>query len=370
MGRTINVGYEAKPCYDIELQRDFKSLPQKLKELGYADRKVCIVTDSNVEKLYLEELTGLLEPVFRKCVSYVFEAGEASKNTDTVGKVYEQLILNGFDRKDLLIALGGGVVGDLTGFTAATYLRGIDFIQVPTSLLAQVDSSIGGKTGVDFMQYKNMVGAFYMPKLVYMNLSALKTLPKRQISSGMGEIVKHGLIKDTAYFSYLKKNSEKLKALDMETVEEVVYGSCEIKRNVVENDPKEQGERALLNFGHTIGHAIEKLSGFSLYHGECVALGMAGAGYISWKLGHITKEQLAMIEETIQSYGLPVRLPDFSHSPEEILAATKLDKKMESGKVKFIVLKEIGNAVITRELTDEEILAGISYVTGAAYDEK
>lgn len=365
MGRKITVNYEEKPCYDIELQQDFGKLPEKLKELGFENRKICIVTDSNVGKLYLKEITQLLEPISAKCVSYVFDAGEASKNTDTVGKVYEHLILNSFDRKDLLIALGGGVVGDLTGFTAATYLRGIDFVQVPTTLLAQVDSSIGGKTGVDFMQYKNMVGAFYMPKLVYMNLSALKTLPKRQISSGMGEIIKHGLIKDTAYFSYLEENIDRIKALDMAALEELVYGSCEIKRNVVENDPKEQGERALLNFGHTLGHAIEKLSGFSMYHGECVAVGMAGAGYISMKLGYITKEQLEMIEATIQSYGLPVRIPEFSHTPEEILAATKLDKKMESGKVKFIVLKEIGNAVITKELTDEELLSGISYVTGA-----
>lgn len=365
MGRKITVNYEEKPCYDIELWQDFDRLPEKLKELGYEGRKICIVTDSNVGKLYLEELIGLLEPISAKCVSYVFEAGEASKNTDTVGKVYEHLILNSFDRKDLLVALGGGVVGDLTGFTAATYLRGIDFVQVPTSLLAQVDSSIGGKTGVDFMQYKNMVGAFYMPKLVYMNLSVLKTLPQRQISSGMGEIIKHGLIKDSGYFSYIMEKSDSIKAMDMEALEELVYGSCEIKRKVVENDPKEQGERALLNFGHTLGHAIEKLSGFSMYHGECVAVGMAGAGYISQKLGYITKEQLAMIEATIQSYGLPVRIPGFSHTPEEILAATKLDKKMESGKVKFIVLKEIGNAVITKELTDEEILSGISYVTGA-----
>lgn len=365
MGRKITVNYEQKPCYDIELQQSFQELPEKLKALGYENRKVCIVTDSNVGKLYLEEFQALLEPVFSKCVSYTFEAGESSKNTDTVGKVYEHLILNSFDRKDLLVALGGGVVGDLTGFTAATYLRGIDFVQVPTTLLAQVDSSIGGKTGVDFMQYKNMVGAFYMPKLVYMNLSVLKTLPKRQIASGMGEIIKHGLIKDEAYFSYILENSAKIQALEMEALEELVYGSCEIKRNVVESDPKEQGERALLNFGHTLGHAIEKLSGFSLYHGECVALGMAGAGYISMKLGYITEKQLHMIEETIKSYNLPICLAEFSHTPEEILAATKLDKKMESGKIKFIVLKEIGNAVITKELTDEEILAGITYVTGA-----
>ena len=292
MGRKITVNYENKPCYDIELQQDFQHLPAKLKELGYENRKICIVTDSNVEKLYLDELSKLLESVSAKCTSVVFEAGEASKHTDTVGKVYEHLILNSFDRKDILIALGGGVVGDLTGFTAATYLRGIDFVQVPTSLLSQVDSSIGGKTGVDFMQYKNMVGAFYMPKLVYMNLSVLNTLPAQQISSGMGEIIKHGLIKNQNYFSYVKENATEIQALNMGILEEVIYGSCEIKRQVVENDPKEQGERALLNFGHTIGHAIEKLSDFSLYHGECVALGMVSAGYISWKLGMITKEEI------------------------------------------------------------------------------
>lgn len=364
MGRKITVNYENKPCYDIEIQQDFHYLPEKLKELGYKNRKICIVTDSNVGKLYLDELIGLLDSISVLCTSITFDAGESSKNTDTVGMVYEHLILNAFDRKDILIALGGGVVGDLTGFTAATYLRGIDFIQVPTSLLSQVDSSIGGKTGVDFMQYKNMVGSFYMPKLVYMNLSVLNTLPSQQKSSGMGEIIKHGLIKNEAYFSYINENFSKIRALNMEILEELVYGSCEIKRQVVENDPKEQGERALLNFGHTIGHAIEKLSNFSLYHGECVALGMVGAGYISWRLGNITKEELEKIEKTIESYELPIRLPHFSHTSEEILAATKLDKKMEAGKVKFIILNSIGNAGITKELTDEEILAGISYVMG------
>ena len=187
-------------------------------------------------------LKNILTKSFPQIFCYEFQAGEASKNTDTVNGVYEFLIQNHFDRHDLMIALGGGVVGDLTGFTAATYLRGIDFIQVPTSLLSEVDSSIGGKTGVDFMQYKNMVGVFYQPKLVYMNLNVLKTLPKDQLISGFGEILKHGLIRNHDYF---------------------------LKRDVVERDPKEKGERALLNFGHTIGHAVEKLSDFGLSHGVC-----------------------------------------------------------------------------------------------------
>lgn len=365
MSRTLPVTYEDKPCYNIEIQQDFKALPHMLKSLGYGKNKVCIITDSNVGSLYLEEITGLLKDVFQVCTSFVFEAGEANKNTDTAGKIYEHLILNGFDRKDLLIALGGGVTGDLTGFTAATYLRGIDFVQVPTSLLAQVDSSIGGKTGVDFMQYKNMVGAFYMPKLVYMNLSVLKTLPARQIASGMGEIIKHGLIRSSSYFSYMQEEKEAILNQNFQALEHLVSGSCEIKRDVVERDPKEQGERALLNFGHTLGHAIEKLSDFSLYHGECVALGMAGAAYISWKAGMLQKEQLELIEQVITGYGLPVRLQEFSHTAEEILAATKLDKKMEAGKIKFIILKDIGDAAITKELTDQQILYGITYVLGA-----
>lgn len=362
MGKTITVSYEGNPYYNIEIQKDFSLLPEKLKELGYGANKVCIVTDSNVGALYLEEVKALLSSMFSCCTSFVFEAGESSKNTDTVGKVYEHLIQNSFDRKDVLIALGGGVVGDLTGFAAATYLRGIDFVQVPTSLLAQTDSSIGGKTGVDFLQYKNMVGAFYMPKLVYMNISILKSLPERQFSAGTAELIKHGFIKDSDYSAFIQEHSAEIMAQEYEAMEEMIYRSCQIKRDVVERDPKEQGERALLNFGHTIGHAVEKLSGFTLYHGECVALGMVSAGYISHRQGNLTAAQLEDLKKIIQSYGLPITLSKFSHTPEEILAATKLDKKMESGKIKFILLKTLGEAYITKELTDDEILEGINYI--------
>lgn len=362
MGKVITVAYEGKPYYDIEIYGDFSLLPDKLKSLGYGSNKVCIIADSNVSELYLKEVQSLLEPMFALCTSFVFKAGEENKNTDTVGLVYEHLIQNKFDRKDLLVALGGGVVGDLTGFAAATYLRGIDFVQVPTTLLAQTDSSIGGKTGVDFMQYKNMVGAFYMPKLVYMNISVLNSLPARQFSSGMAEIIKHGFIKDASYTQFVKENSKRIMELQHDAMEEMIYRSCQIKREVVEHDPKERGERALLNFGHTIGHAIEKLSDFTLYHGECVALGMVSAAYISCHLGNISEEQLNDLKEIIVSYGLPVSLREFAYTPEEILAATKLDKKMESGKIKFIVLKTFGESYITKELSDEEILAGIRYI--------
>ncbi len=362
MGKTITVSYEGKPCYNIEIQPDFSMLAEELKGLGYGRNRACIITESNVEKWYLEELKSLLEPVFSCCTSFCFPAGEASKNTDTVGAVYRHLIQNSFDRKDVLIALGGGVVGDLTGFAAATYLRGIDFVQVPTSLLAQTDSSIGGKTGVDFQQYKNMVGAFYMPKLVYMNISTLKTLPERQFTAGMAEIIKHGFIKDRNYTDFIRSRSRGILAQGYSVMEEMIYRSCRIKGDVVERDPKEQGERALLNFGHTIGHAIEKLSDFSLCHGECVALGMVSAGYISCLKGTVSQEQLEELKTILQSCGLPTSLEGFSHSPEEILAATKLDKKMESGKIKFILLNALGESYITKELTDSEILEGIRYI--------
>lgn len=204
-----------------------------------------------------------------------------------------------------------------------------------------------------------MVGAFYMPKLVYMNISVLNTLPQRQFSAGTAELIKHGFIKDPSYTQYILENSDKIMAQDPETMEEMIYLSCQIKRDVVERDPKEQGERALLNFGHTIGHAVEKLSNFTLFHGECVALGMAGAAYISYQFGSLSKKELEKLKAILKSYELPITVTDFSYTAEEILAATKLDKKMESGKIKFILLKSLGESYITKQLSDEEILTGI-----------
>lgn len=363
MGQVIPVSYEGSPCYEIHLEQDFGRLPHCVQALGYSPgRKACVVSDSNVAPLYLEEVCGLLRKHFSVCVSVVFQAGESSKHTGTVGEVYERLILSHFDRKDLLVALGGGVVGDLTGFVAATYLRGIDFIQIPTSLLSQVDSSIGGKTGVDYMQYKNMVGAFYMPRLVYMSLSTLRTLPKGQMASGMAEILKHGQIRDSDYAKWLCDHAEEIREGQVATLMEMVHGSCCVKRDVVQRDPKEQGERALLNFGHTIGHAIEKLSDFALLHGECVALGMAAAAYLSSRYGSYPEADRADLEQLISFFGLPTRLAQPGFSPEDVLDATRLDKKMDGGRVKFILLKAVGVAYVTRELDDAQILEGIQYL--------
>lgn len=361
MAKSIPVTSNGTKIYTIELTHNFLTLCEYLKCLGYQkDQKVCIVTDSHVGPFYAEEVKVILKNMFDSVFVYTFEAGESSKNLQTVHGLYEYLIFNHFERRDFLVALGGGVVGDLTGFAAATYLRGIDFIQVPTTLLAQVDSSIGGKTGVDCMQYKNMVGAFYQPKLVYMNLSTLTSLPNRQIISGMGEIIKHGLIKDASYYNWLKENHTKILDLDAQTIEEMVYRSCNIKREIVERDPRENGERALLNFGHTIGHAIEKSCNFSLYHGECVGLGILASAYISMQLGNITEKDLENIQKCLVSFGFRTDIKGLV--PEDVLSATKSDKKMVGNQVNFILLSNIGNAYIYRELSDLQILNGITCV--------
>ena len=362
MSKKLNVKYEGKPCYNIRVESSFSSLEESLREdLDNLQRKVCIVTDSHVAALYLDEIASICGDLFSKVISFVFPAGEASKNMDTVQKLYLSLIENHFDRGDLLIALGGGVVGDLTGFVAATYLRGIDFLQIPTTLLAQVDSSIGGKTGVDFQQYKNMVGAFHMPRMVYMNTATLNTLPAEQFSSGMAEIIKHGLIRDEAYYRWISDHREGICGLDPELLEEMIYRSCQIKGSVVEEDPKEKGVRAHLNFGHTVGHAVEKLSDFRLSHGYSVALGMKAAAYLSKKLGYLSGEDISEMLSVFASFGLPVSLP-LEEDSREILQATKSDKKMAGKQIKFIILTAVGTAQIYREFTDEDLLEAIDYM--------
>ena len=350
MSKLITVNYNQKPCYNIVIENDFSKLAENVTKLEISGRKLAIITDSNVGPLYADKVAQCLKETDNNIFVYTFEAGEKNKNLNTVQDVYEFLIKNKFDRKDMLVALGGGVVGDLTGFAAATYRRGIDFIQVPTSLLAQVDSSIGGKTGVDFRAYKNMVGAFHQPRLVYMNTSTLSSLNTRLFNSGFGEILKHGLIKDASYFQWLKDNIEKIAALDSGYLEEMIYRSCEIKRKVVENDPTEKGERAQLNFGHTLGHAIEKQMNFELYHGECVVLGMIAALNICVERGTITKEEYDDIYNTFKAYNFPMTVD--KTTIDEVIAASKNDKKMDGNKVKFILLKKVGEAYIDMTVDD------------------
>jgi 3-dehydroquinate synthase len=348
----LTVHYNQKPCYDIVIQEDFSMLADACAPFLEGGRKVCIVSDSHVAQHYLEEVKNALKQQCFAVTTFVFTAGEEQKNLDTVKALYEHLILNHFERRDLLVALGGGVVGDLTGYTAATYLRGIDFIQVPTSLLAQVDSSVGGKTGVDFDSYKNMVGAFHMPKLVYINTGTLKTLSTRQYLSGMGEVIKYGIIFDAPFFKWIQDNQEGIKQLAPNLLREMIYRSCDNKRKVVEEDPTEQGRRALLNYGHTLGHAIEKLTKFQYLHGECVAVGSILSARIAFSKGLIAKEVLDEIEQLIADFSFPAIR---EYQADEVVETVKSDKKMSAGQIKFIILDEIGHAYITKDVTDADM---------------
>ena len=356
----LDVKKDGKFCYSIRFEKDFTALAEEIAALGFEGHKVCVVTDSSVAPLYLESVKAVLSEKFDKVFEFIIPAGEQNKTLDNVKKLYEHLILNHFDRKDCLIALGGGVIGDMTGYAAATYLRGIDIVQVPTTLLSQVDSSIGGKNGVDFDSYKNMVGAFHMPRLVYMNLSVLNTLTKEQFSCGMGEILKHGLIKNKSYFTWCMEHADKIMERDYDTLLYMIKESCKVKRDVVEKDPTEQGDRALLNFGHTLGHAVEKLKDFTMLHGQCVAVGCVAAMKLSAMRGNITEDEVFYVEKCFENFGLPTRVDGIT--ADDILQISKSDKKMEAGKIKFVLLHEIGNAYVDKTVTDEELLAASSYL--------
>lgn len=358
--KRLTVSNNNVPIYDIVIERSFERLPEEMAFLNTEKKRLCIVSDSNVAAFHLRALEQVLRPHCKKLTSFVFAAGEENKTLDTVRALYTHLIEAEFDRNDIVVALGGGVVGDLAGYAAATYLRGIDFIQVPTTLLAQVDSSVGGKTGVDFDCYKNMVGAFHTPKLVYMNVTCLDTLSERIYLEGMGEVIKHGLIKDKDFYEYLKTHGKEILRRDKDTLEYVLYVNCNIKRMVVENDFREKGERALLNFGHTLGHAIEKLVHFEMYHGECVAVGCLASSYLSYKYGYLNKDELEEISKMVAESGLPTIVSNMN--VDDVVAAVKHDKKMDSGVIKFILLRQIGEAFICRDVTDNDMREALAWI--------
>ena len=355
--RRLPIFYQDKPCYEIVISKDFQEAPKEFAPFLGSEKKVCIVTDTHVEGLHAGALKEALEGLCGQVDVHAIPAGEENKTLDQIKELYRFLIEKRYGRGDVLAALGGGVVGDMTGYAAATYLRGIDYIQVPTTLLAQNDSSIGGKTGVDFDGYKNMVGAFKMPRLVYINLSLLSTLESRHYFEGFAEVMKHGLIKDVKFYTWLIDHMYEICERDPEVLEEMIYRSCSIKKAVVEKDPLEQGERALLNFGHTIGHAIEKAKHFELMHGECVALGAVAASFISWKRNLISMEEYYEIRDMFVPFYLPISVENVD--PSEILQITKSDKKAQNGTVKFVLLNRIGDAFVDRTVTDEEILAAV-----------
>jgi 3-dehydroquinate synthase len=306
-------------------------------------QRCAVITDSNVgKKLAKAALKSLSASGFQPVLITV-PAGEKSKRLAVVEKCFDQLAAHRLERKSFIVALGGGVVGDLAGFVAATYLRGIPFVQAPTTLLAQVDSSVGGKTGVNLKAGKNLVGAFYQPQLVLCDLDALKTLPKREYISGLAEVIKYGVIYDAVLFAQLERNLPKLLQRDAATLRNVIARCCEIKAEVVGQDETESGLRAILNFGHTIGHAIENSSGYGKFlHGEAISIGQVAAAKLSQKILGLPSGDAERIEKLFVCAGLPVKTRLNAALRKKLLAAMLLDKKVSGGEVKFVLAKKIG----------------------------
>lgn len=308
----------------------------------YKGKKIFIITDDNVNKYYGGKISGELKKNDFEVKLLALKPGEETKNFNTLPIVYNELLDFNLTRSDLIIALGGGVIGDLAGFVASTYLRGVDFVQIPTSLLAQVDSSVGGKVAVDLERGKNLVGSFYHPKCVLIDPEVLNTLDNRFFIDGMAEVIKYGCIKDKQFFDYLEKmeNNQQL----INNMEVVIHKCCDIKRQVVENDEKDKGERMLLNFGHTLGHAIEQYYNYTKYsHGEGVAIGMYVISKISEEKGLTKKGTSQRIKDILVKYNLPYEL---DVNIEETLEAINLDKKKLGNDLNVIILKEIGNSEI------------------------
>ncbi len=308
--------------------------------------RVAIVTNTIVAPLYLDQLTRTLVAAGKHVTQIVLPDGEEEKNWASLMKVFDVLLAEKCDRKTTLIALGGGVIGDLTGFAAAAYMRGVPFVQVPTTLLSQVDSSVGGKTGINHPLGKNMIGAFYQPQAVIADISTLNTLPARELSAGLSEVIKHGAIIDAAFFDWIEANIGKLVEKDADALAYAIKRSCEIKADVVRQDEREGGLRAILNFGHTFGHAIEAGMGYGVWlHGEAVGCGMVMAADLSHRLGFIDDVAKLRITTVVKAAGLPVTAPDLGN--DRWLELMEVDKKNEGGQIKFILLKPLGTPVIT-----------------------
>jgi 3-dehydroquinate synthase len=328
--------------------------------LPYLKRKqVAIVSNTTVAPLYMQAIAQPLREAGVSVIEIILPDGEAYKNNETLQTIYDHLLQNRCERNTTLIALGGGVIGDLTGYAAATYLRGVPFIQVPTTLLSQVDSSVGGKTGINHPLGKNMIGAFYQPKLVLADIDTLKTLPQRELSAGVAEVIKYGLIRDADFFDWLETNMSALMALDPAVASYAIYRSCQNKAEVVAADEHEQGERALLNLGHTFGHAIENAMGYGVWlHGEAVATGTVMAADLSQRMGWLNDAQIARIKTIMQAAKLPIEAPDLG--VEEYLRLMQLDKKVADGRIRLILQQDIGKAVITADYDAEKLKQTLS----------
>lgn len=334
--------------YDVLVGTELLS---NLAELARIRGEIALVTDSNAGSFYTQHCGQV-------ACQITIPAGEQHKTLATVYTIYDQLLAAGMDRQATIVALGGGVVGDVAGFVAATYLRGVDFVQCPTSLLAMVDASVGGKTGVDLPQGKNLVGAFKQPTAVLADISTLQTLPPAEFAAGMAEVIKHGLLGNSALFEQLNQPSA------LASLKELVATAIEVKRDVVQEDPFERGRRATLNLGHTFGHAIEQVSGYQIRHGEGVAMGLVTAANLSARLGHCDPTLQNRIERVLKIHNLPTRIPA-QFSPTAVYQAMFSDKKKAAGKLRFILLREVGEAFIAGDVTETAVLESLTAVQAA-----
>lgn len=331
-------------------------------------KHVAIVTNTTVAPLYLEMLQNTLQPAGVKVIPIILPDGEAYKNAETLNKIYDVLLQNRCERSTTLIALGGGVIGDLTGYAAATYLRGVPFIQIPTTLLSQVDSSVGGKTGINHPLGKNMIGAFYQPQVVLADIDTLRTLPAREFSAGLAEVIKYGLIRDADFFDWIENNITALMQLNAQELSYAIYRSCQNKAEVVARDEHENGERALLNLGHTFGHAIENAMGYGVWlHGEAVAAGTMLAADLSRRMEWLSHHDITRIQKIFEAAKLPVNAPNLGVN--KYLDLMSMDKKVADGKIRLILQQAIGKSVITSDydanllketLTLSPVLEGIN----------
>ncbi len=327
-----------------------------------AGSQVAIVTNATVAPLYLAQLRSALQRPELQVDAIILPDGEAHKNLASYGHVLDELMRLRHNRSTTLIALGGGVIGDITGFVAATYQRGVAFIQVPTTLLAQVDSSVGGKTAVNHPLGKNMIGAFYQPKAVLADTAVLGSLPQREYLAGIAEVIKYGVIQDAAFFIWLEREMPALLAKSPQQLAHAIVTSCACKAQVVAADERESGLRAILNFGHTFGHAIEALTNYQQFlHGEAVAIGMVMAADLSWRLGLLDQQSAQRIRHLVAQAGLPVQPPQIS--AEDFLAAMGMDKKVQDGRMRFVVAQGIGQAQVT-----DQVPAALLLQTLAAYE--
>ncbi len=346
----VQLDSRTSTSYKIHVGRDIIDRIGVLLNKGNWINRHIIVTDSTVNPLHGDRVLDTLRQMDLKIDLIDFPAGEASKNIQTSLRLVEKLMALGADRHTALIALGGGVTGDMTGFIASIFMRGLPFFQIPTTLMAQVDSSIGGKTGIDIPAGKNLLGTFYQPLAVFIDLSFLHTLPDLEFNNGLAEILKHGIIEDPQLLTALEEETPSVKKREPKLLEKIITKSCRIKKRIVEMDEKEGGLRRILNFGHTLGHALEAESGYTIPHGQAVAIGMVYAAALSEKLNYLPSIDRERIESLIKTYGLPYRIPRELETKALMSRLTK-DKKKEGNLIPFVLLKKIGLPFINGEIS-------------------